>query len=392
MPRKLSLSLSIEESNAPVVKKARGRSKKLSKVILETVPTVPTDVSYENTDVSEIGDTYISSNILANPSTNGDESDIQCQTNDNHSLNSRMDVPIVLKLAISPSKLDELIYGEDMNSILTYNPTLSEPEPYFPSNNFMSANDNLEVSTLELSVHQNSTNNQVGRQKQNSILQTQSVLPPVAKNMSHTPDGNTTMNNTNNTKTTHHRDTKCYWCCHNIIDTAYGMPVRYDVFHNSFAVFGSFCSLECAAAYNYSIHMGSNKVWEIHSWIQLLGKKYGLNTPIRPAPSRYLLSMFNGPLEINEFRNAHKGLAQTYVMNIPPFVHINSQMELINTSVLDKERDNHKQPQSHTKDTDNVDGIENTKEVVGIKSYIKTDRTSTLEQKMNLMFDPIPNL
>jgi len=380
MPRKLST----EDSNVPAVKKIRGRSKK-STVVLETATTI--DVPYENTKVNDndMDDIHVSSCISTNierKMSNANEDIGSVLGSENQCLNSRLDEPIVLKLAISPNKLDELLYGEDMNSILTYNPTLSEPEPYFPSNNFMSANDNLEGNTMtEASSHTQNTKN--SKQKTGSTL---SVLAPVSQNMSYTSDVHST------TKTSHHRDIKCYWCCHNIIDTAYGMPIRYDVFHNSFVVFGSFCSLECAAAYNYSIHMGSNKVWEIHSWIQLLGKKYGLNTPIRPAPSRYLLTMFNGPLEINEFRNSHKGLAQTCVMNIPPFVHINSQMELINTSVLDKDRDNHKQT-PHAKDTDSSDSIENSiKDVVGIKSYIKTDRTSTLEQKMNLMFDPVPNL
>lgn len=382
--------LSTEDSSASAVKKPRGRSKK-STVVLETATPYGNTIGNVNTNAIDTDNTDVLSNISMDIEQNmgNTNEDVLDQSSENQCLNSRIDEPIVLKLAISPNKLDELLYGEDMNSILTYNPTISEPEPYFPSNNFMSANDNLEGNTMmDVSSPQNNKNN---RQKTGNTLSAHPLIAPVPQNMSYTSDVHPT------TKTTHHRDIKCYWCCHNIIDTSYGMPIRYDVFHNSFVIFGSFCSLECAAAYNYSIHMGSNKVWEIHSWIQLLGKKYGLKTPIRPAPSRYLLSMFNGPLEINEFRNAHKGLAQTCVMNIPPFVHINSQMEIINTSVLDKDRDNHKHTH-HVKDTDSVDGIENSKEhinnkdVVGIKSYIKTERTSTLEQKMNLMFDPVPNL
>lgn len=133
-----------------------------------------------------------------------------------------------------------------------------------------------------------------------------------------------------------HHEIICYWCCHNIINTEYGMPVRYDVFHNNFTMFGSFCSLECASAYNFSINMGCDRAWEIHSWIQLLAQSYGLETPIRPAPNRYLLNMFNGKMSIEEFRNSHKGFLKTYVMNIPPFIHITSHMEILNTSFLEK--------------------------------------------------------
>jgi hypothetical protein len=126
----------------------------------------------------------------------------------------------------------------------------------------------------------------------------------------------------------------CFWCCHSIVDKEYGMPIRYDSVHNSFTMFGCFCSLECTAAHNFSLHMGSDRAWEIHSWIQLLARRYGFSGKVRPAPSRYLLKMFNGPLTIEEFRNAHKDLSRTYIMNIPPFIHVSSQMEQLNTSFM----------------------------------------------------------
>jgi hypothetical protein len=126
----------------------------------------------------------------------------------------------------------------------------------------------------------------------------------------------------------------CFWCCHSIVDQEFGMPIRYDSVHNSFTLYGCFCSLECAAAHNFSMHMGSDRAWEIHSWIQLLARRYGLSGRVRPAPSRFLLKLFNGPLTIEEFRGAHKDLARTYVMNIPPFIHVSSQMEVLNTSFM----------------------------------------------------------
>ena len=115
--------------------------------------------------------------------------------------------------------------------------------------------------------------------------------------------------------------------------------------------------------------MGCDRAWEIHSWIQLLGKKYGFKGPIRPAPSRYLLKMFHGPLTIEEFRKVHTNLIQTYVLNIPPFIHVSSQMESINTSFLDKEKPN--------RENTNVSTIKR-KSVLTAKGE--------LEQKMNLAF------
>lgn len=190
--------------------------------------------------------------------------------------------PVVMQLPI-PTKRVESLLQDEMQNIPE---TTLEPLPYIPNNNFSSENDTL-------------------------------------------------LKDENKNKHTHH-EIVCFWCCHTIIDTEYGMPIRYDVFHNNFTMFGSFCSLECAAAYNYSTNMGSDRAWEIHSWIQALAQKYGIQGPIRPAPNKYLLRIFNGPLTIDEFRSSHKGMSKQYVMNIPPFIHINSQMECLNTSFLEK--------------------------------------------------------
>jgi len=195
------------------------------------------------------------------------------------------DIPIVMKLPISSKRVEEIIKSDESRISLD-----NEPKPYIKENSFISENDNLEKKNNDKAHH-------------------------------------------------NHHETICYWCCHNIINTEYGMPVRYDVFYNNFTMYGSFCSLECAAAYNFSINMGCDRAWEIHSWIQLLAQNYGLETPIRPAPNRYLLNMFNGPVSIDEFREGHKGFLKTYVMNIPPFIHITSQLELLNTSFLEKSKD-----------------------------------------------------
>ena len=246
--------------------------------------------------------------------------------------------PIVLQLSITADRMDELIAGEDIRTILKYNPNITEPEPYAPENHFTSENVQIESTTEPTKVQ--------------GVMQAASSCRKKVESK------------------THH-EIVCFWCCHHIVDTEYGMPVRYDSFHSNFTMFGSFCSLECAAAYNYSTNMGCDRVWEVHSWIQLLGKKYGFEGPIRPAPSRYLLRMFNGPMEIEEFRQAHKGLAKTHVMNIPPFIHISSQMESINTSFFGG-----KEASSAAKS-----GCSITNEIKAVKS-----RAKTLGQKMNLAF------
>lgn len=239
--------------------------------------------------------------------------------------------PVVMQLSIPIKQIDKLIDENNIQTMFKYNPVLSEPEPYTPQNNFISENDILETNIIADKVVNVNIN--------------QNIKKPANKN---------------------HHEIVCFWCCHNIINVEYGMPVRYDTFHNNFTMFGSFCSLECASAYNFSVNMGCDRAWEIHSWIQLLGKKYSLETPIRPAPSRYLLKMFNGPMTIDEFRESHKTMSKTYVMNIPPFIHISSQLEILNTSYLDKHKDT------------GMRGL------IKKKPVSKIDKPTGLEQKMNL--------
>ena len=139
------------------------------------------------------------------------------------------------------------------------------------------------------------------------------------------------------------KSSNCFWCCHSIDNhMAYSMPYNYDAVNDNYFVFGSFCSLQCANAYNFSVHGSSDKVWEINSWIQMLAKRYGFTNTIRPAPSRYLLKMFGGNLTIEEFREAHLNSDKTYILNIPPMISINSSSEILNTSYLEKISDNKK--------------------------------------------------
>jgi hypothetical protein len=209
---------------------------------------------------------------------------------------------VVLHLPIQQDSCEHFLQQEDMHMVLEYDPLLTEPTPYIPRNNFISELECLE--TVE---------------DEHNCVKSVQLPPPVS-------EGNCTANTAHNTK--------CFWCIHAVGPRPFGMPIRYDGLTGTFTTFGTFCSLECAAAHNFSVHMGSDRAWEIHSWIQMLGRRFGYVEPVRPAPSRYLLSIFDGPMSIDEFRQTHLNHERTCVLNIPPMISAPSQLEVLNTSYM----------------------------------------------------------
>ena len=196
---------------------------------------------------------------------------------------------------------------------------------------------------IQLSIPQTRINNIINNtdNEDNKILvptpyESNSYFMNDAENISYDNEFKTTPQN--------NKSSNCFWCCHTIDNhIVYSMPYNYDAINDNYYVFGSFCSLQYANAYNFSVHGSSDKVWEINSWIQMLAKRYGFTNTIRPAPSRYLLKMFGGNLTIEEFRDAHLKSDKTYILNIPPMISINSSSEILNTSYLEKMSENKKE-------------------------------------------------
>jgi hypothetical protein len=126
----------------------------------------------------------------------------------------------------------------------------------------------------------------------------------------------------------------CFWCCHELVDFCCGLPLKYTEITNHFECYGTFCSFQCASAYNFSINSKNYKVWDINTLLNMLASKYGIRENIKPAPSRYVLQMFGGNLSIEEFRMIHKEHDRSLVLNIPPMTNINPSIELLNTSYM----------------------------------------------------------
>lgn len=119
----------------------------------------------------------------------------------------------------------------------------------------------------------------------------------------------------------------CYWCCHRFENAPYGVPINY--MNGKFDVFGCFCSLECAAAYNFGENANRDEMWERYNLINLMSRKMKLGNLVKPSPSRLSLKIFGGHMDIETFRAFGNGTKFINV-NFPPMTSITQQLEEIN--------------------------------------------------------------
>tara|TARA_B000000477_G_scaffold723_1_gene710 strand:- start:7633 stop:8544 length:912 start_codon:yes stop_codon:yes gene_type:complete len=221
---------------------------------------------------------------------------------------------IILQLPLSKDRIDSILSNEkNINNI--------EPMPYEPN-----------ISSTyhsELGYKDSIIGGELNNIQTNIIINDKNTSNKVQQNQKSYIDNI----NTNNKC--------CFWCIHPIPYSSYGMPISYDNITDTYISYGYFCSLQCANAYNFSIHNGSDKVWEINSMIQRLGKIYNMEIPIRPAPSRYLLNIFtDGELSIEEYRNLHSNRDSSHILNLPPMITLSSGYEIANTSYIKTLSDN----------------------------------------------------
>ena len=73
--------------------------------------------------------------------------------------------------------------------------------------------------------------------------------------------------------------------------------------NKKFYTYGCFCSLECAAAYNFSEEKNVQDIWECYNLINLFSQTINYKNIVKLAPIRICLKMFGGSMTIEEFRN-----------------------------------------------------------------------------------------
>jgi hypothetical protein len=244
---------------------------------------------------------------------------------------------IILQLPINETNIDNII-NDNKNE--------NEPKPYEKESCFNSDNKNIEDNT-RIKIETNNISN-------------------------------------NREYYDNNRKSHCFWCIHPIELKVFTMPINFDSISNTYMCHGSFCSLQCANAYNFSINSGSDKVWEINSLIQMLGKINNMDIPIRPAPSRYLLNIFNGgKLNIEDYRKLHLNNDTSHVLNLPPMINISSGYEIINTSYIKSLSESIKRSDITSQFNQTINETDVDDNIKKIKQYDK----NSINEKMNLIIN-----
>ena len=283
---------------------------------------------------------------------------------------------LIMHLPIHSTDLNELNQFEE-NSLLKYNPAISDPVPYTPNitaeilnykkddvqnynivnseniqyNKFSSHvisdkesvsddlgfesntnDDNLSINEYNTYVNKYNKDsssfknlinkNEIYDSKPNFDLETNNPRKKISALLSEFSIANV------NNEYPESTDINCWWCSHQFDDVPVSLPHKYN--NGKFSVYGVFCSYNCACAYNFADEDSHNdKIWERYSLLNLLYKKVHdcKVIKIKMAAPRQTLKKFGGPLSIEEFRRYNKTNEKTYKLVLPPLVSIIPQIE-----------------------------------------------------------------
>jgi len=110
----------------------------------------------------------------------------------------------------------------------------------------------------------------------------------------------------------------CWNCCHSINDEILSQPIKYE--NNVFTTVGNFCCYSCISRYIIDSNESSENIFNKLSTLNLYYniKNNTKSNSITPAPSKLVLKMFGGYMDIDEYRNKNKEYLIT--TNIEPIV------------------------------------------------------------------------
>ena len=126
----------------------------------------------------------------------------------------------------------------------------------------------------------------------------------------------------------------CYWDCNQFRGQPCVIPKGIE--EGIWRVYGNFCSPECAAAYLFNERLDVHVQWERYALLNrlyapYLAKEEGAKG-VRLAPSRLVLRLFGGTLDISVFRQTvHEKRLRVDVMS-PPMISI---IQVMDTKPID---------------------------------------------------------
>ena len=121
----------------------------------------------------------------------------------------------------------------------------------------------------------------------------------------------------------------CWWCCHPVEQTSFGMPLSHNPVKNTFETYGHFCSVSCMRSYNHNEPM-TKKANQV-ALISLYLRNNGISDDVSYAPPRQMLQVFGGTMTIEEFRSQPQGNT-TYHLQLPHSVRVNHTIDVKNKS------------------------------------------------------------
>ena len=110
----------------------------------------------------------------------------------------------------------------------------------------------------------------------------------------------------------------CWNCCHSINNEVLSQPIKYE--NNVFITVGNFCSYSCISRYIVDSNESSENIFNKLSTLNLYCniKNNTKSKSVTPAPSKLVLKMFGGNMDINEYR--FKNEEYLITTNIEPIV------------------------------------------------------------------------
>ncbi len=221
------------------------------------------------------------------------------------------DENIIVKLNLS----EDLFQKTEEPSCMEEHPYAYNRDEYYNLSNFESIDKNINIENTVVKQPEVDVSD-VPTRKVISLLKDFEE-----KNKNHEWPSNTSIN--------------CYWCCHKFDNAPFGIPVNFS--KDNFEVFGCFCSLECAAAYNFKMNDNIDEMWERYNLINLLSRRISNDCKqVKPAPDRLSLKMFGGYLDIDEFRQFFKS-NRLININFPPMTSLTQQIEEVNEHELNND-------------------------------------------------------